>query len=633
MWVALVGLVLVWVALVDVGSTGGFGTGVGSTSGIGTGVGSTGGVGTGVGSTGGFGASVGSTGGVGTGVVFGLSGIGRSEAVVRSGLDPGISPRSIPGVGAMAGDSVNAVAALSTALLAQQLPPLSKFSGETSSRDTETCREWLEQFQMVAEVCRWDGPTKLVNLVTRLSGQAYAFYKSCTPQERGSYEALAAALTKRFTPVRIQAVQSSLFHDRRQKERETVDSYAQDLRVLFHKAYPRPDQGSAEAESLGKFVLASQFAAGLLHPIKVKVAGTEGDFETLLTRARFEEARLRDLANTQQGQHKSFLGKNPPVQAPDYKSGVVDHKPGSTSAGGLNRSPVRCYGCGALGHYRNKCPSKGKGGPAENPRTTQPAKLGRGRVANLMSEDLKPGGEHGHSAEPESVESLLEQVAATMYSITGESCGTEVELGPVPTAEVMLEGEPVVALLDTGSPVTLVSLEFLLQVLAKRKPCEQTPEEWKQEVRKRLEPTSVALRNYGGGQLPVVRQVKTTLVRSGHEVAATVQVQKEAPTKLLIGTDLFSQLGFLFVKTELEGGDLDLLAECTDPETDEEVEMAEEELAGHPDSERGTEEELESGTVRLLQAARLPGQHGRVVKAKVVVTHCLISNPTWNSMV
>ena len=216
--------------------------------------------------------------------------------------------------------------------------------------------------------------------------------------------------------------------------------------------------------------------------------------------------------------------------------------------------------------------------------------------------------------------------------ITGESCGTEVELGPVPTAEVMLEGEPVVALLDTGSPVTLVSLEFLLQVLARRKPCEQTPEEWKQEVRKRLEPTSAALRNYGGGQLPVVRQVKTTLVRSGHEVTATVQVQKGAPTKLLIGTDLLSQLGFLFVKTELEGGDLDLLAECTDPETDE-VELAEEELAGHPDSERGTEEELESGTVRLLQATRLPGQHGRVVNAKVVVTHCLISNPTWNSMV
>ena len=63
-------------------------------------------------------------------------------------------------------------------------------------------------------------------------------------------------------------------------------------------------QGSAEAESLGKFVLASQFAAGLL----------------LLTRARLEEARLRDLANTQQGQHKSFLGKKPQVQAPEYKS-------------------------------------------------------------------------------------------------------------------------------------------------------------------------------------------------------------------------------------------------------------------------------------------------------------------------
>ena len=158
-----------------------------------------------------------------------------------------------------------------------------------------------------------------------------------------------------------------------------------------------------------------------------------------------------------------------------------------------------------------------------------------------------------------------------------------------------------------------VSLEFLLQVLAKRKPHEQTPEEWKQEVRKRLEPTSVDLRNYSGGQLPVVRQVKTTLVRSGHEVTATVQVQKEAPTKLLIGTDLLSQLGFLFVKTELEGGDLDLLAECTDPETDEQVEWQRKSWQGTL-----TPRELESGTVCLLQATRLPGQHGRVVKAKVV---------------
>ena len=119
----------------------------------------------------------------------------------------------------------------------------------------------------------------------------------------------------------------------------------------------------------------------------------------------------------------------------------------------------------------------GRAGGSRDPWNNPIGEAWQGTCGKSATEDLKPSGEHGHSAEAESVESLLEQVAATMYSITGEACGTAVELGPVPTAEVMLEGEPVVALLDTGSPVTLVSLEFLLQVLAKRKPHEQTLEE------------------------------------------------------------------------------------------------------------------------------------------------------------
>ena len=86
---------------------------------------------------------------------------------------------------------------------------------------------------MVATVCKWDESAKLINQVTRLRGQAYAFYKSCPSHERSSYQGLAAALLKCFTPVRIQAVQTSLFHDSKQREKESVDSYAQDFRVLF----------------------------------------------------------------------------------------------------------------------------------------------------------------------------------------------------------------------------------------------------------------------------------------------------------------------------------------------------------------------------------------------------------------
>ena len=49
--------------------------------------------------------------------------------------------------------------------------------------------------------CHWDEPTKLVNLVTRLKGQAFAFYRSCNTNRRNQYTTLVEDLRKRFTPV------------------------------------------------------------------------------------------------------------------------------------------------------------------------------------------------------------------------------------------------------------------------------------------------------------------------------------------------------------------------------------------------------------------------------------------------
>ena len=67
---------------------------------------------------------------------------------------------------------------ITSALLAQQLPPLPKFSGESDDGKfgTDTFQEWLERFEMIANICNWSLQAKLVNLVTRLHGQAYSFF-------------------------------------------------------------------------------------------------------------------------------------------------------------------------------------------------------------------------------------------------------------------------------------------------------------------------------------------------------------------------------------------------------------------------------------------------------------------------
>lgn len=179
-----------------------------------------------------------------------------------------------------------------SAFIAPQLPPIDKFSGEELDKEGEMFQDWIEQFEMIAQMCSWDNQAKLVNLTTRLWGQAYSFYRTCTPRQRSDYDMLKLQLKERFTPVRIQVVHSSLFHQWKQGTNETVDQYAQELKQLFYQTYPRVSQGSEETEDFGRSVLAHQFVAGLAPALRSKVAGSEGNFEHLLIKARFEEAKL-----------------------------------------------------------------------------------------------------------------------------------------------------------------------------------------------------------------------------------------------------------------------------------------------------------------------------------------------------
>ena len=186
---------------------------------------------------------------------------------------------------------------LKPVLLAQNLP---KFSGESSDGGfgMDIFQDWLEQFELIANVLGWSSQAKLVNLITRLQGQDYSLFWSCTMEQRTDYSLLVAELKKRFTPVTLPAIQINLFHDQKQHVSESVDAYAQKLRTLFHKAYPSVQQGTREAEALGQTILTNQFVVELLPDIKAKIVGSEGNFNQLLLKARFEEVKLCELGHS-----------------------------------------------------------------------------------------------------------------------------------------------------------------------------------------------------------------------------------------------------------------------------------------------------------------------------------------------
>ena len=93
---------------------------------------------------------------------------------------------------------------------------------------------------------------------------------------------------------------------------------------------------------------------------------------------------------------------------------------------------------------------------------------------------------------------------------------TEVQLGPAITTDISLEGCPVQALLDTGSPISIVSVEFLLKASLTATSSDQTEENLKDAARKRIKLPTISVRNFGGGEVNIIGQVTVNLTRGEH---------------------------------------------------------------------------------------------------------------------
>lgn len=166
-----------------------------------------------------------------------------------------------------------------------------------------------------------------------------------------------------------------------------------------------------------------------------------------------------------------------------------------------------------------------------------------------------------HSAEL--LESLVLQTA-TIHILRPQGEANGPVLGSIISVEVILEEHPVKALLDTGSPVTIASIECVLDTLAKQRAPKQSVEEWKQEVQKKFQEPTLSVNNYGGGDVNVIGQLPVTLQVENKECQATILVQKGAKVDLLLRTDLISDLGFLVLEApDQKGQSVDLLKRKT----------------------------------------------------------------------
>ena len=168
------------------------------------------------------------------------------------------------------------------------------------------------------------------------------------------------------------------------------------------------------------------------------------------------------------------------------------------------------------------------------------------------------------------------------------------------------------ALVDTKSPSTIISLEFLLEVMVKTRPDSQMREQWKEDTFTRFSDPDVTLKSYMGHQLDLIAQTPVHLSQGAYSVDTVVLVQKGTPNDLL-GTDLQSQLGLLPTMEKATGQHVNLhngIAYAVKP--------ARSAVKTLIQSTR-TVREQHGGEVNLIIGVKIPLRHLKLVRAWVTV--------------
>ena len=127
-----------------------------------------------------------------------------------------------------------------------KLPP---FNGR------EEWKVWIRRFESVAKRHHWDDETKLDNILPKLQGRAGDFvFNQLSDDTISCYPMLIKELNSRFHTVETEKTFAAKFSQRVQKNDETAEEYAAELKRLYAKAYKGRDSKTRQEDLVRRFL-------------------------------------------------------------------------------------------------------------------------------------------------------------------------------------------------------------------------------------------------------------------------------------------------------------------------------------------------------------------------------------------
>ena len=294
------------------------------------------------------------------------------------------------------------------------------------------------------------------------------------------------------------------------------------------------------------------------------MVGVEGSMDALVMKACFEEAKAKELAGgkTQIQRQRKTGGATSNLtrsqtRAPTTATTTKTTVPKEDNSRSTRNGSRKCFNCGLEGHMARVCPYP------KSSRGEQEAH-GKRRIGNVMLEEPDEGSkqtswrkisELRQELQEAELAAAITEASGVLSVVKSTAAGTKTKLGPTVFAPVTVNGVATEALVDTGSPATIISLGFVLKVLVSKQLSEQTADQWRVATHQKFTSPEVSLQNYGGH---IIAQIKVSLSQGNRHVNTVVLVQKDAPNNLLLGTDVQPHLRFALIMERPDGKKTDL---------------------------------------------------------------------------